>query len=423
MPLHIFLSTWIGTSFGVLELAKVFKDIVLVAGFALALGASVTQPWFKPLLRDKLVWLIAGYGALTLLLAVIKPTDQDAETLGVVYNLRFLLFFIYGALLVHLHDITHVRRMALKVVMAVALPVLAFGIFQYTLLPDGALTHVGYSRANGVLPVFYIDDKPDLERAMSSLRDPNSFGSYIIIILSVAAAYFLKSKNRDLKRAAAGFVGLSLLALWYTFSRSAWLGALVALVVIAIMYYKHRRNFRVPRRALIAASVVVVVGLALLYPLRNTYFFQNVVLHEDASTTLESSNELRIRFWRESLESAAHNPLGYGPGTAGLASIRNDKQVILNENYYLQILHEGGVLGIAVLVAIIIMVFLRLYRRIDHSLALALFGVLAGLAVTNFMVHIWSNEAVAYTFWGLAGVSGFCLVSGQRARSKSAVRR
>ena len=403
MPLHIFISTWLGTSFGMLEVARVLKDVVLVAGFGLALAASWGQKWFKDLIKDKLIWLIAGYALLTLLLAAVFKTDQDAEILAVVYNLRFLLFFLYGALLVRLFDQKDVAGKAARVVMAVAVPVLLFGIIQYNLLPNDALTHVGYERNNGVLPVFLIDDKPDLERVMSTLRDPNSLGSYIIIIFAIALAYLLKTNNREVKNMAGGIFGLSLLCLYFTFSRSAWIGALLAAGVALAFNYRSRVNIN--KKIIAAFAAVAMVGVLSLVSLHNTYFVQNVIFHADESTVLEDPNQLRTRFWKESLEAAAEQPQGYGPGTAGLASIRNDEKVVLNENYYFQILHEVGVLGLVLFLAILVIVAQRLYKLTsDNPIAAALLASFAGLAVTNFLVHIWSNEAVAYTWWGLAGL-------------------
>ncbi len=120
---------------------------------------------------------------------------------------------------------------------------------------------------------------------------------------------------------------------------------------------------------------------------------------------LEDPNQLRIRFWQESLTAIFLQPEGTGPGTAGLASIRNDKQgTILNENYYFQIATEVGVAGLILFLGIIVAVAYGLYRRRSYLLAVALLASFAGLAVTNFLVHIWSNEAVAYTWWGLASL-------------------
>jgi O-Antigen ligase len=412
MPLHIFLSTWLGTSFNVLEVAKVLKDVVLVVGFICAFGASLGTSWLLPLFRRKIVLLIAAYAALTLVLAVVHGTDTDAEILGVVYNLRFLLIFVYALLLGNLFDLTYVRRYAVKTVIAVGVFAALIGVIQYTVLPDSFLTHFGYSRANGVLPAFFIDDKPDLERAMATLRDPNSFGSYLIIIGSVLTGLALKTYNRDLRIMFGGvgiLVGMSFL---YTFSRSAWLGATVAVGTFGVLYAVRNRavleRIKDRRRWLVVAVVAVLLLVGGLVITKDSYFVQNVIFHADEATVLEDPNELRLRFWSESIDSAVDQPLGYGPGTAGLASIRNDKQgIVLNENYYLQILHEVGTIGLLLFLAIIaatVWLLYTTYVKTGNLVALALLAALIGLAVTNFLVHIWSNETVAYTFWSLAGL-------------------
>ena len=407
MPLHILLSTWAGTSFGILDVAKVFKDGALVFGFLLALGTSLRQPWFKTLLKDKLVWLVIAYAALTLFLALIKPTDQDAEILGVVYNTRFLLFFLYAGLLVHLFPVKKLRCIALKTVLISGMVVVLFGILQYLVLPNDALTHIGYSRENGVLPAFFIDDKPDLERAMSTLRDPNSLGSYLIVIGMVAAGVMFATKRHRREYQMGLFLLLTLFCLWFTFSRSALLGFMLASVVF--VFFSENRLTHVLRKHRKPILLVTLVGSLLLvgslYAARNTYLVQNVILHSDQSTVLEDPNELRIRFWQESVLAINLQPEGRGPGTAGLASIKNDKQgTTLNENYYLQIGEEVGVLGLLLFLAILVIVARRLYWLRESELAVGLLAAFIGLAFTNFLVHIWSNEAVAYTWWGLAGL-------------------
>jgi putative inorganic carbon (hco3(-)) transporter len=407
MPLHIFLSTWLGTSFGILEFVKVAKDGVLVVGFVLVLLASIQKAWFKEFLRDKLLWLILAYSALTVFMALVKPTDQDAEILGVVYNTRFLLFFIYGGLLARLYPGYRVRRMALKAVLAAGAVVVVFGVVQYLFLPNTALSHVGYVRSNGVLPAFFIDEKPDLERIMSTLRDPNSLGSYLIIIATIIPVIWLATKRQRTKQLMAVYLALTIASLWFTFSRSAQLGFVLATGVFVMLIGGKVKNVFMQHKKPVAitAAVVLVVATAGLYVARNTYLVQNVLFHADNSTVMEDPNQLRKRFWQESVLRINLQPEGGGPGTAGLASIRNEKQgVILTENYYLQVGEEVGVLGLALFMAILAGVTIRLYRVRDSKLAVALLASFIGLAFTNLLVHIWSNEAVAYTWWGLAGL-------------------
>ena len=418
MPLHIFLSTWLGSSFHILSTTRVLKDVILALGFLITLIPAIQNKWLKDLYKDPLVILITIYAALTVLLALIKPTDNQAELLGVVYNTRFLLFFIYGGLLLKLCDKSVIRR-SLIAVMASAFIVLIFGIIQYTVLPNNALSHFGYTKSNGVLPAFFIDEKPDLERIMSTIRDPNSLGSYIIIIISLMVALFARrSKQRLL---ATGFILLGLLCLWQTFSRSAWIGCFVAIVVAIILGLK---KISLSKRQLslifgIVAGFLVATGV-IFYVSRNTYFVQNVIFHADESTVLEDPNQLRVRFWKESAERITNNPLGSGPGTAGIVSIRNKVQGgHLNENYYLQVGSEVGVIGLILFLAILCLVALRLFYEIPNSwLAVGLFASFIGLLITNFLAHIWSNEAVAYTWWGLAG-----LIIGTGVSKKTEIKR
>jgi len=405
-PLHILLSTWLGTSFDVLPVAKVAKDVVMIWGLGMAAVVYVSRYPYHKLLADRLIQLIAAYTLLTLVMAAIKPTDTDAEVLGVVFNLRFLAFFVYGYLLSRLDGQDALKHNALKAVFVSAFLVLAFGVFQYLLLPNDALRHVGYSRGNGVLPAFFIDDKPDLERIMSTQRDPNSFGSYVLIILGLAGS--LWARRKQYRMLASGFLGLSLLCLCFTFSRSAWIGAVVTLLTLTLLTAGRYQipPKRLKQAALVAASLLFI-GTTALFVARDSYFVQNVVFHADESTTLEDPNELRVRFHQESVDQIADNPLGYGPGTAGLASIRNNIQgTRLNENYYLQIATEVGLVGLALFLAILAVVAYRLYglSTKDNWLAIGLLASFAGLAFTNLLVHIWATEAVAYTWWGLSGL-------------------
>ncbi len=316
---------------------------------------------------------------------------------------------MYGVLLAHSCNLNRLRRHSLTAVFGSALVVLSFGIIQYTVLPNNTLTHVGYTRTNGVLPAFFIDDKPDLERAMSTLRDPNSYGSYLIIIGLLAIALLMNKPK--MRRLAVGFVALSLLNLWFSFSRSAWIGFIAALSVLLFFAIRDRVDIdpKVLKRLLATGAIGLTVMIFAGIMLRNTYFIQNVVFHADESTVLEDPNELRVRFWRESLQDIKSDPLGSGPGTAGLASIRNNVQgTELNENYYLQIASEVGVLGLGLFLAIISVVGYRLFRSAPSDwLALALLASLVGLLITNFLVHIWSNEVVAYTWWGLTSMLVF----------------
>lgn len=407
-PLHIFLSTVTGANLGGLAFFKIAKDIVALFGFCLILSISFPQAWFKKFVFSPLAILIALYVGHTLLLSLFRDTDLDAEVLAITYNLRFLVFFTFGWLLNYWFPATDLLRTAVKTVLWSAAAVVGFGLLQYWILPNNALTHLGFTKANGVFPAFFIDDKPNLERVMSTVRDPNSLGSYLIIISTLLGSLLLTVRKQK-RLFFGGALLATVLCLLLTFSRSALLGlAVSALVLLTLL---GRQKITLPKQTLRRAILVGVMGGILLvgglFVARDSYFVQNVIFHADESTVQEDPNQLRLRFYKESLDTIAESPSGLGPGTAGLASIKNNVQgTKLNENYYFQIATEVGVVGLGLFLAIVGLVGWQLYRAARSNLyALALFASLIGLCLTNFLVHIWSNEAVAYTWWGLAGLA------------------
>lgn len=403
MPLHIFLSTLIGANIGGLDFLKAAKDPIALFGFCLVFFKSVNQPWFGKWLRDKLTITILIYALLTVILAIVKSTDLDAEILGLVYNLRFPMFFLYGWLLTMWLPAKTLAKQATSVVLISGFLVTMFGIFQYLLLPNDALTHLGFTKANGVFPAFFIDNKPDLERVMSTFRDPNSLGSYLIIIISLIGAKLLSAK-RNQKLFWAGYGLAAGLCLFLTFSRSALLGLVVAGTTAVLLAGPKLARHRLFKPATLGLATLVILLAGGLLVARNTYVVKNVIFHADQSTVLEDPNQLRAKFAKQSVKDIANHPLGQGPGTAGLASIKNDQATKLNEDYYLQIGTEVGLLGLVLFAAILILTVLKLWPGRSDLITVALLASFAGLAVTNLLVHIWSNEAVAYTWWGLAGV-------------------
>lgn len=412
MPFHILISTTLGIHVGGLEILKVLKDIILMIGFLITAIVFLNKLSIKTLFKDKLVLLIAVYAVLTVILPFFRQPELQAEIIGTVYNLRFLLFFVYGLILARLYNPAVLQQTALKIVVYSAVIVAGFGVIQYLFLPDKFFEALGYSKANGVLPAFYIDDKPDLERIMSTVRDPNSLGSYLLISTGLLMGLVVRAKNKHRKVAISGMLSLVLLATFLTFSRSAWLGTIVTALTFAAGYIAVRYRIGVWIKQHVGlvgviAAIVLIAGGA-LYSARNSYFVQNVIFHADESTALADPNELRLMFWRNAVNDIRQNPIGYGPGSSGFSSIKNEKQqVIFTENYYLQIGREVGVLGLLLFLSIILLTGWRLiktYIGTKNIIVLSLIAGFAGLAISNLFAHIWFNEAVAYTWWGLASL-------------------
>lgn len=137
---------------------------------------------------------------------------------------------------------------------------------------------------------------------------------------------------------------------------------------------------------------------------RDQYVVQNVLIHSDENTTSQmDSNAHHIEFAKRGLRGIWREPLGHGPGTAGIVSIQNPRGGMLIENYYIQIGYEVGVLGLLVFIAIHVLVYRRLLKA-HTPLTICLLASFWGYVVVNMLLHAWTNEAVAAQWWLLAGI-------------------
>lgn len=403
MPFHIFLSQSLSLLTGGLELWKIGKDLILILAslftICLVFWKGKATKLFKLLLA-----VAALYGLIHILMWLANPDIYARSAmLGTLYNTRLLLFALLGMgvmLLVPKFAFSSL----LKWVLGVSSIVAGLGIIQY-FLPADILTHFGYSLERGARPAFFIDDHPDYIRIMATLREPNALGAYLIVPAAVLTAFLFRYSDRKKQWIIAGLLGLHVLAIFLTFSRSAWLAAALT-VGLVVVWQHHGVILRSLKRWWpVLIGVVLAVGIV-GYTQRHTHFFQQYVIHSNPQETVQDldSNDYHALLVRQGLEGVAGKPLGHGPGTAGIVSIQNPDGGQLTENYYIQIAYEVGVVGLGLFVAINALLYVVIWRRRD-VVAIILCASFWGYVVTNMLLHTWSNEAVAAQWWLLAGAA------------------
>jgi O-antigen ligase len=404
MPLHIFLSQWLSSATGGLEAWKVGKDVllgvVLLFTICLVWKQGKATRLFKTLLGVTFL-----YGLLHLILWAFHPDIYTKSAmLGTIYNVRLLLFVLLGMGAVLLWPAKFVFSSALKWVLVVSSIVAALGVLQYFLPPD-TLAHFGYSLERGVRPAFAIDDHPDFPRIMSTLREPNALGAYLILPITALTLLFFRVKDSGRKYLVAGSWLMHALAIFLTFSRSAWL-ALVLAILLAVWWQHKQRVLSVLKRFWPVMLTGVLLVAVLGFTQRNTHFFQQYIAHSNSEEQVADldSNDYHSLLIKQGLEGVRDNPVGHGPGTAGIVSIQNPGGGQLTENYYIQIAYEVGIVGLGLFVAANFLVYALLWRRRD-MFGLILCASFWGYVVTNMLLHTWSNEAVAAQWWILAGMA------------------
>jgi hypothetical protein len=398
VPFHALFTTWAGSNFGHLDAFVIWKEVIIVAITLPALWLVGRDVKLRQWLRyNWLARLVGAYALLHIVLGAWTLQRSQVNSVALIHalliNLRFLGFFMIVLVVVARSDWLrqHWQRLALWPAFAV----ITFGLLQRFVLPYDFLRHFGY--AQNTIPAYQtVDQKLDFRRIQSTLRGANPLGAYLVLIIVVLVRRIRRAPVYIIPLLGAGVV------LLLSQSRSAWIGTVVALVVWLWL----SGDLRIRRQLLIAISIGVVVTASSLWVLRDNNFVQNTFFHTDeTSASAESSNQGRLKAMQTAADEVVRQPLGRGPGTAGPASFRNSSPPRIAENYYLQIAQEVGWLGAGLFIAINVLVAWRLWAAGNDPLARLLLASLAGLTVVNLVSHAWTDDTLAYAWWGLCGIA------------------
>ena len=400
MPFHTFISVWLSTYTGGLDYWKVWKDILTALVTILCIATVFLTSKVSKLYKNILI-LISIYALLHLILFFSSNQPLLTGALALTYNLRIFCYLIIGYSLVLLLPKAKLQSKYVKILILLSSVVCFLAILQY-LLPRDIMTNFGYAVERGVKPNFFIDDKLDLFRAFSTLKDPNSLGAFLILPITILTQKLIKYYKSDKRLLLGGLLLLHIWVLLLTFSRSTLIAVILAVSSLLVLQNlnlikKHKQKILV-----CAVGFVVILG-GLVFILRDQYVVQNVVFHADENTTLESPNELRAYLAQKAVDGIVDEPLGHGPGTAGLVSTRLSDG-LLTENYFLQILYEVGIFGFAVFIAILFLIIKKLWSLRKNDTDKIMLASFVGLAFANLLFHTWSNEAVSISWFLLAGL-------------------
>lgn len=403
LPFHAFITVWLSSGLGHYTLLRLWKEFLLLLIALGAINILLKEKHLRQkLLSLRLAKLIAAYFLLLLICGFIALARHTVAAKAVWYGLlidsRFLVFFLAVLVISANHD--WLLRKWRPVILIPAAVVAAFAVLQYLFLPYDLLKHFGYGPST-ISPYETINHNLSHIRVASTLRGANPLGAYLIIPISILTAWSLRGRRQSIYKLALGTV--LLLALVFSFSRSAWIGTFLAFLTIAWLSLKTEAA---RKKTFIAASLLLVLAAVLGITLRNNLSFENAVLHTDRNShAVQSSNQGHSAAFKGAVKDIAHKPLGAGVGSAGPQSVYNNKSTRIAENYYLQIGQEVGVIGMLLFIAINIGVGKMLFNRRQDPLALALLASLIGLSFVNLLSHAWADDTLAYIWWGLAGLA------------------
>lgn len=403
LPFHAVITTWAGATWGHLDAFRIWKELLIIpltiGAYMVATRDEKLKKWLQ---NDVLIFLILLYIITHVILGLSALTrgvvTRNALIYSMLINTRFLIFF--AVCLVFSAKDNFLSKHWRKLLLVPAGVVIFFGLLQLWVLPANILSHVGYGPKT--IPAYQtVDQKPDYVRLQSTLRGPNPLGAYLLLIITTLGAFVLVAKKQSMRLLL--IVGLSSIALLFTYSRSAWLGTILSVVLLGYWVFP-----KGPLRRYTAIGFVLLMVIAggFVVAYRNNNLVQNTLFHSDeTSQSPVSSNAARASALESGARSLISEPFGRGPGTAGPASFRNYKPARIAENYFIQIGQEVGLVGLVLFVAINVVVASRLWARRDNQLASILLATLVGITLVNMLSHAWADDTLSLLWWGLAGVA------------------
>lgn len=272
-------------------------------------------------------------------------------------------------------------------------------------------------------------DSPFLwQRISSTLGQPNFTGSFIIAAIPLNFYLVFYNKKILVRFFYALFLLINLMALYYTFSRGAWLGLVAGIIGGGIIYFIASRKKIFTKRNL--AAVFIFGGILAALLLVNDTFREKIRSIEDFHL---GSNSSRLIFWQDSLDAIKKKWLaGYGQDNqAGVFWTYYQKDWAINEkinaypdrahNIILDILMTGGIIG---LVAYLAWWFYVLYsvagyfkKNQEANLVLALF--IAWLSYLFSLFFSFEVTATAMTGWFVAALIFILIINKDENEAKA----
>jgi hypothetical protein len=408
LPFHAFLTIWVASNFGHYTTARLWKEgLVTIAGLVV-IWWLITDPKVRhSIFSNKLSWLILVYAVLDLVLALIARQQHHVSSKALAYglldDLRFLAMFIicYAAAIKSKVLNAHWQ----KLILWPAVIVVLFGLLQMSILPANVLTHFGYGPKT-IMPFETINNNSRYVRILSTLRGADPLGAYLILPISALGVLLAKFKGRRKDWLALALLIGALVVLFGSYSRSAWIGAVLAAAVIGLVVIS-KDWLRQHQKLLISALIFIIIlaGIGFV-AFSHSSRFQNIFYHTQTNSKAAiSSNQAHLSALKDGLKQVYKHPFGEGPGSSGPASVYNhDRPPLIPENYFLSVGAESGWLGMGLFMAINIYLGWLLWQRRRSSFALTLFASLIGISFVNLLTLGWTDDTICYIWWGLAGL-------------------
>ncbi len=256
--------------------------------------------------------------------------------------------------------------------------------------------------------------------AFGSLGNPNVLGAFLGLVLALAIDELIAARTLSARIIAANVMAVVGFALLLTFSRSAWLGATISIVVLLTGRRGELSRWIPIAGGGLAIAIVLVAAWTLVGGLDlERLFAARAATLLDAGTYSNS----RVHIWQDSVHVIAGRPiLGYGPDNFGLvypkfetgdwgAGLHGLRQPVDKAHAeVLQVASTQGIVGLAAYLFILVAFVRAFWRGRRNQAAVGAFAAWVAYEVAvqlNFTalasaLPFWIFAAAAMVTWGAA---------------------
>ena len=369
-------------------------------GIVLGFFVFLIWYWFKR--REKIRFYISDLFICTYLLVLLITGFAHHSSIkefffGLRYDFFFFLYYFIFRLFFGFYPRERFR--ALNIIFLTAIIVFIFALLQFFVLPKDFLIAFGYlpqalAEYNPDLPIpaFHLLGDSEILRVQSFFAGPNQLSSFCLIIIFLTLPFLFERKNKVLPFLSF-ILGLGVLVL--TFSRSAWIGLILGMILFGFFVLK--------KSPFVSISIfsAIVAGLTAAICLFRDKLYEIFVR--------PSSSVWHWTSLKYALAELLGQPFGIGLGKVGPASQWLKKPVI-SENYYLQIGLESGFIGLILFLASFFVLLSDLSNQKTIQ-AFAVFSLTIALLVSSFFLHTLADGVLAIYF-------GIALALGQTKENR-----
>jgi len=260
-----------------------------------------------------------------------------------------------------------------------------------------------------MLPIEWI--RAGIERGLGSLGNPAVYTSTMIFLSLLLLQYAMQGNSRWIRPLFILTIGVAFVCVFFSFSRGSWMGGVLVLIGLLLIYPKTVRR-------------LIAIGLVLMIILGSTVFADEIAFAYVRLNTVETA-EGRILGGAKSIQMIVRKPFtGWGYDTYDLADEQFRTRVTdlnlatdqdkTSHNTYLTIMAE---LGVPVLILYLfpaiwwLLLSTKVWHRLPqtglqswHLLAMLWLLILDHFTVSNFMDMVRFNLFGTTVWWMALGL-------------------